>query len=169
MFCSQDCMEEAKKNFHHSKITLRCIDFTQRILLEALNICDGSFDKILSLIDDPSTSNKTIFDFDWNDAKKVENQLHGLLAFSSLQLGPKNDELSNVDTHPVLNIFNYEREKEIAKAFMTRIARILTVNCYSLDYPYSDPIAFNNSLNKDVLIIKEVSISSNTDWRNEFR
>ena len=134
MFCSQDCMEEATKNFHQSEITLRCIDFTQRILLEALNICDGSFDKLLSLIEDPSTATKTIFDFDWNDEKNVKNQLHGLLAFNSLQLGPVNDELSYVETHPVLNIFKSEREKEIAKSFMTRIARILTVNCYSLDW-----------------------------------
>lgn len=145
-------MEEATKNFHQAEVTLRCIDFTQRILLEALIICDGNYDKLLSLIDDPSTATKTIFDFDWNDTKNVKNQLHGLLAFNSLQLGPINDELSYVETHPVLNLFHSEREKIIAKAFMTRIARILTVNCYSLEWwapeKQDDDDSFLTSSNK---------------------
>lgn len=134
MFCSQDCTQEATRNFHQAEVALRCIDFTQKILLEALKICDGSFDKLLSLIDDPTTANQTVFDFDWNDEKNVKNQLHGLLAFNSLQLGPISDDLSFVDTHPVLSIFTNEREREIARAFMVRVARILTVNCYSLDW-----------------------------------
>lgn len=127
-------MEEATKVFHRAEVSLRCVDFTQRILLETLNICDGSFEKLLSLVEDPAMSSKTIFDFDWNDDTNVKNKLHGLLAFNSLQLGPINDELSYVGTHPVLNLFSSDREKEIAKLFMTRIARILTVNCYSLEW-----------------------------------
>lgn len=127
-------MREATKNFHQAEVNLRCIDFTQRILLEALNICDGSFDKLLSLTKDPTTASQTVFDFDWNDNKNIKNRLHGLLAFNSLQLGPINDELSFIEIHPVLNLFDSEKEKEIAKAFMTRIARILSVNCYSMDW-----------------------------------
>lgn len=134
MFCSNHCRSEAMSNFHQHEVSLRCIDFTQKILLEALKICDGSFDKLLSLCNDPSMSSQTFFDFDWNDEKNAKNKMHGLLAFNSLQLGPINDELDYVQTHPVLSLFETEREKEIAKAFMTRIARILTVNCYSLDW-----------------------------------
>lgn len=150
MFCSQDCMQEATKTFHQAEVILRCIDFTQRILLETLSICDGSFDKLLSLTEDPAMTTKTIFDFDWNDEKNVKNKLHGLLAFNSLQLGPISDELSYVETHPVLNLFNDEREKGIAKAFMTRVARILTVNCYSLDWwvPKRQEDSFLSSSNK---------------------
>lgn len=134
MFCSQFCCDEATKNFHQAEVSLRCIDFTQRILLEALNICNGSFEKLLTLIDDNSLATKTVFDFDWNDPNNPKNKIHSLLAFNSLQLGPINDELAYVETHPVLSLFNDEREKSIARAFMTRIARILTVNCYSLDW-----------------------------------
>lgn len=134
MFCSQSCCDEATESFHKAEVSLRCIDFTQRIFLEALNICDKSFDKLLTLIDDPSLATKTVFDFDWNDLKNPKRKMHSLIAFNSLQLGPINDELAYVETHPVLNLLSCEREKSIAKAFMTRIARILTVNCYSLDW-----------------------------------
>lgn len=134
MFCSNFCKNEALRNFHQQEVTLRCIDFTQKILLEALQICDGSFDKLLSLCEDPCLSSQTFFEFDWNDSKNVKNKLHGLLAFNSLQLSPISDELDYVQTHPVLSLFESEREKEIAKTFMIRIARILTVNCYSLDW-----------------------------------
>jgi hypothetical protein len=102
--------------------------------LEALNICDGSFDKLQTLIDDPALGSKTVYDYDWNFASNAKNMMHGLIAFNSLQLGPINDELSYVETHPVLNLYESEREKEIAKAFMLRVARIITVNCYSLDW-----------------------------------
>lgn len=134
MFCSQQCLEQGTANFHSTEISLRCVDFTQRILLEALAICDGSFDKLSSLTTDPSTSASTVFDFDWGDSSSTKNQMHGLLAFNALQLGPVNEDLAFVENHPVLEIFKTQREKEIAKAFMTRIARILAVNCYSLDW-----------------------------------
>lgn len=133
MFCSSLCAE-AGMTFHQAEVTLRCIDFTQRILLEALSICNGSFDKLLTLIDDPTLSSKTIFDFDWNDTENIKNRMHGLLAFNSLQLGPISDDLDYCQTHPVLALFKSEREKDIGKAFMVRIARILTVNCYCLDW-----------------------------------
>lgn len=140
MFCSPYCTKRGKKVFHNAEVTLRCIDFTQRILLEALNICDGSFEKLSTFVHDPETASRTIYDFDWKDGKNVKNQMHGLLAFNALQLGPINEELEYVATHPVLNLFKSEQEKDIAREFMTRVARILTVNCYSLDWwsPKSD-------------------------------
>ena len=134
MFCSSRCAELGKKIFHEAEVTLRCIDFTQRILLEALEICDGSFDKLSTLVNDPSTASRSFFDFDWSDPDNVKHKMDGLLTFNSLQLCPVNDELDYVQTHPVLNLFKTEREKEIAKGFMTRIARILTVNSYGLDW-----------------------------------
>ena len=134
MFCSSRCAELGKKIFHEAEVTLRCIDFTQRILLEALEICDGSFDKLSTLVNDPSTASRSFFDFDWSDPDNVKHKMDGLLTFNSLQLCPVNDELDYVQTHPVLNLFKTEREKEIAKGFMTRIARILTVNSYGMDW-----------------------------------
>lgn len=134
MFCSHHCQKTAEKIFHASEVKLRCIDFTQRILLEALRICNGSFDKLSTLIEDASLATQTVYDFDWNNADNAKNRLHGLLAFNSLQLGALSDELSYVDIHPVLDLFKSEREKDIAKAFMIRVARILSVNCYSLDW-----------------------------------
>lgn len=104
------------------------------MLLEALQICDGSFDKLLTLVEDPSMASKTIFDFDWNDSESTKNRMHSLLAFNSLQLGPLSDDYSHIDTHPVLDLFKSDHEKNVAKSFMLRIARILAVNCYSLDW-----------------------------------
>lgn len=104
------------------------------MLLESLQICNGSFDKLQSLIDDPQMASQTIFDFDWNDRENVKYRMHGLLAFNALQLGPISDELAYIETHPVLDLFKSQREKEIAKGFMLRAARILAVNCYSLDW-----------------------------------
>lgn len=134
MFCSQQCLEEASKNFHEAEVRLRCIDFTQKILLEALSICSGSFDKLQTLIDDPALGSKTVFDYDWNLASNAKNKMHGLIAMNSLQLGPISDELRYVDDHPVLNLFESAREKQIGRNFMSRVGRILTVNCYSLDW-----------------------------------
>lgn len=134
MFCSQTCKNIAKENFHKTEVSLRCIEFTQKILLETLTICDGSFEKLATLNDDPSLSSQTFFDFDWSDNENVKNKVHGLLAFNALQLGPVTDELSYVENHPILETFKTDREKEIAKEFMVRVARILSVNCYSIDW-----------------------------------
>jgi hypothetical protein len=134
MFCSGLCAKIAKENFHQIEVRLRCIEFTQKILLETLKICEGNFDRLAALIDDPSTSAQTFFDFDWSDQENAKKQLHGLLAFNALQVGPMTSELSYVETHPILEIFKTKKEKEIAKAFMTRVARILSVNCYSIDW-----------------------------------
>jgi SET and MYND domain-containing protein 4 len=134
MFCSQHCFDEAKRTFHEAEVKLRCIDFTQKILLEALSICEGSFDKLQAFIDDPKLGSKTVFDYDWHDASSAKSRLRGLTVFNSLQLGPLNEELAYIETHPVLELFDDEREKRVAKAFMSRIGRILTVNCYSLDW-----------------------------------
>lgn len=134
MFCSELCKKIAKENFHQTEVRLRCIEFTQKILLEALKICEGSFEKLAALCEDPSLSTQTFFDFDWTDGENVKKELHGLLAFNALQLGPVTDELSYVEIHPILEIFKSDKEKEIAKAFMTRVARILSVNCYSIDW-----------------------------------
>jgi hypothetical protein len=124
----------AKENFHNVEIRLRCSEFTQKILLETLKICEGNFEKLEALMDDPSLSSQTFFDFDWSDEENVKKNVHGLLAFNALQVGPMTSELSYVETHPVLEIFKTDKEKEIAKAFMTRVARILSVNCYSIDW-----------------------------------
>lgn len=134
MFCSQACKIIATENFHNVEVDLRCMDFTQKILLETLKICEGNFDKVAALIEDPNLSSQTFFEFDWNDDESMKKQLHGLLAFNALQLGPITDELSYVNDHPILEIFQKEREKEIARAFMLRVARILSVNCYSIDW-----------------------------------
>lgn len=134
MFCSEHCIKEGTESFHQVEVQLRCIDFTQRMLMEALQICDGNFDKLLSFTEDPKMCSQTIFDFDWSNVGNVKNKMHGLLAFNSLQLGPLSDDFDYLDTHPVLELFKSDREKEIAKSFMVRAARILAVNCYSLDW-----------------------------------
>jgi len=147
MFCSRVCLEAAI--FHKAEVKLQCIDFTQRILLEALNICDNNFDKLQSLSDDTENSNKTIYEFDW---RNQNDDFNSLLSFNSLQLGPLTDDLDYIDTHPVLALFEAEREREIAKAFMIRVARIQSVNSYSFDWwtprqeGSNDPI--NGSANK---------------------
>jgi SET domain len=125
---------------------LRCMDFTQRILLEALKICEGNFEKLASLVEHSSLSSQTFFDFDWNDDDDWKRQLHGLLAFNALQLGPITDELSYVYSHPVLETFKSEKEKEVAIAFMLRIARILSVNCYSMDWLAPNKIGEESSI-----------------------
>lgn len=124
-------MKSATEIFHETEVKLRCLDFTQRILLEALKICGGSFDKLSSLAQDPSLASQTIFDFSWSGTK---NEMHGLLAFNSLQLGPITDDVLSMQTHPVLELFKEDSEKEIAKAFLIRCARILAVNCFSLEW-----------------------------------
>ncbi|CRK88994.1 CLUMA_CG002773, isoform A [Clunio marinus] len=134
MFCSEQCQTMATGNFHNVEVDLRSIEFAQKILLESLNICDQNVDKLKALIEDPKQSSQTVFDFDWSDKENGKFKMHGLLAFNSLQLGPITDDLDYIETHPVLDYFEYEHDREIAKAYLIRIARILSVNCYSLDW-----------------------------------
>ena len=154
MFCSQTCKNIAKENFHETEVSLRCIEFTQKILLEALKICDGSFEKLATLNDDPSLSSQTFFDFDWSDNENVKNRVHGLLAFNALQLGPVTGELSYVENHPILEIFKTDSDKKIAKEFMVRVARILSVNCYSIDWLTPKKIDDESSVLEDTTKMK---------------
>lgn len=146
MFCSEECRKVAHKIFHRHEINLRTQEFTQRILLESLDICEWSFEKLSELIENPEMSSKTAYDFDWRNVDNVKNRMHSLRSFNGLQVGPITDDLEFIETHPILEIFNTENEKEIVKNFMRRISRILSVNCYSLDWMMPDSTDGNSLL-----------------------
>lgn len=117
---------------------MRTTEFTQRILLESLDICEWNFVKLNDLMENPEMSSRTAYDFDWNDIDNFKNRMHSLLSFNALQVGPITDDLEFIETHPILDIFNNENERKIAKKFMKRASRILSVNCYSLDWLLPD-------------------------------
>lgn len=132
MFCSQKCLNEANEIYHENEVNMNCIEFTQRILFQALHICDNNFVKLQAVMNEANENPKLIFDFDWNDnnsRKKIEQ----LTAFCSLQMGP-NVETSFIDELPILATIKLPKDKEIAREFLTRAARIVAVNCYSLEW-----------------------------------
>lgn len=134
MFCSTGCMEMATKTYLHAEWKCGMIDINQRVLYESLAICGGSFDKLQQLIDDPELSRRTIFDFDFNDTKDGTIKYKLLLAFNALAISPVMESMDFIETHPVLNLIQDERHKEIAKRFMQRVFRILYINTLGLDW-----------------------------------
>lgn len=134
MFCSEICKTEAFKIYHRHEINLRAMEFTQRILLESLAICDGSFEKLDEIMNSGTLMSKTVFDFNWNDAKCSNTDHWKLISFTSLQEGPDSNEFDWIETHSILGEFSSSKEKNIARRFLKKTARILSVNCYSLDY-----------------------------------
>lgn len=134
MFCSEDCKMVANNIYHHNETDSRVMEFTQRILLESLDICKGNFEKINEIMENEALSSKTAFDFDWSDVNRVETKMNKLLSFNALQVGPDSAEFDWINFHPILNLFQLDSEKAIALRFMKRAARILAVNCYSLEW-----------------------------------
>lgn len=134
MFCSNECMETATKNFFAVELLLTSRNFVQQMFYEALAICGGSFDKMQELIDDPDLSMKTVFDFDLSDPNDPLYKYRLLLAFHSLTEGPMIADMESIKHFPMLKLLKNDRERNIAKAFTLRIFRILSVNSLGLDW-----------------------------------
>lgn len=111
-------------------------DIKQRMLFEALAVCGGSFAKLKELMEDKELSNKTIFDFDLSNPKDPLYRYNLLLTVNSLaQVASVSDEvLRYLSIHPVLDTIENESDKEIAKEFLKRCFRILTVNSFGIEW-----------------------------------
>jgi SET domain len=134
MFCSVDCEKSATQKFFQAELDSKMRDLNHRILYEALDICDGSFEKLEQLLKDPKLSRKTIFDFDLSNPTDLLLRYHQLLAFNSLLPGPATVEMDFINDHPVLNLLKTEDERRIAIVFMKRTFRILEYNCIGLNW-----------------------------------
>lgn len=136
MFCSNECIEVATKTFLRAENESKMHDIKQRMLFEALAICNGSFDKLQQLMDATDLRKKTIFDFDLsnpNDIFYKYNLLTSIMSFS--QIASVSDEVVRyLSHHPVLDKIENEDEKEIAKKFLLRCFRILTVNSFGIEW-----------------------------------
>lgn len=133
MFCSKMCLEIAMKNFFKMELDTNMRDINQRMFSEALIIC-GSFGKLKNLIEDPELSTKTIFDFDFSNPNDPLYKYNMLLAFHGLSPGPILEDMEYIKNHPLLIMLKNEDERNIAKAFMLRVFRILTINSLGLDW-----------------------------------
>lgn len=121
--------------FHFIEWNLKRSDMFQRILFEALNICDGKFGLLEQLMVDPELSSKTVFDFDWSDPNDRLYKYRSLLVINGLMPGPRDQEMKQIiQQHLVLGHLKNEDEKEIAANFMQRISRIITWNCVGFDW-----------------------------------
>lgn len=111
-------------------------DIKQRMLFEALAICGGSFDRLEKFLTDPELSNKTIFDFDLSDPKDPSYREKLLISINSLvQVSSVSDEVRRyMNNHPVLDLLQTEHHREIAKTFLLRAFRILTVNSFGIEF-----------------------------------
>jgi hypothetical protein len=133
MFCSKDCKDTADKGFLKAEFAIKFADFNHRILNEALDTVDGSFEKLNLLLNDPELSNKTIFDFDFTDVNNPRHNYFKLLAFNGLFKGPFVRDMHYIESHPCLELLNHE-EKEIAKKFLLQTFKILTMNQFGLEW-----------------------------------
>lgn len=134
MFCSEKCESYANEVYHKQEVNLRTMEFIQKILLESVYICDGSYEKLRKIVDNKELQSKTVFDFDWCKQKnESDKRLDKFISFNALQVGPDSFEHDWIDSHPVLDTLSDE-QKCIAKMFLRRVSRILSVNCYALDW-----------------------------------
>lgn len=152
MFCSNECIEAATKTFFHAENNLKIHDIKQRMLFEALAICDGSFDKLKQLMDDSVLTKKNIFDFDLsnpNDSLYKYKQLMAIISLS--QIPSVSDEvIKYLSHHPVLDSLT-SNEMEIAKAFLLHCYRILTVNSFGIEWVIP---ASPKDVNKNQIVTK---------------
>lgn len=136
MFCSKECIEVATKTFFHAENKLKMHDIKQRMLFEALAICGGSFDKLKQLMDASDLGNKSIFDFDLTDPNDPHYKYNLLMSIMSLsQIATVSTEVATyLSHHPVLESIKNEADKAIAKRFLLRCFRILTVNSFGIEW-----------------------------------
>lgn len=133
MFCSTECQRSATQQFFQAELDSNMRDINQRILYEALAICDGSFEKLKRLFTCPKLA-KTIFDFDLSDPADPLYRYHQLQAFLSLFPNPVFDEMEFIEDHPVLNLLKNDEEREVAINFMQTTFRILEFNSMGLNW-----------------------------------
>lgn len=136
MFCSNECIDVATKTFFHAENESKMHDIKQRMLFEALDICGGSFDKLKQLMDATDLGKKTIFDYDLsnpNDSLYKYNLLTSIMSLSQISSMP-NGVLTYLSHHPVLDTIKNEDDKEIARNFLLRCFRILTVNSFGIEW-----------------------------------
>jgi SET domain len=138
MFCSEECKAAAMKSFFEIELATKYRDINQRRLYEALQICDGNFDKLKQLNDDPELKAKTIFDFDFSDPNDPLFKYNQLLAYNGLKLGPKIPELKMMQNHPILQLMRNDRERNIAMKYLERTLLIMSVNSDGLDWKTAD-------------------------------
>lgn len=165
MFCSKDCLETAKKTFLQYEWECRTDDVNHRVFREALAFCDGSFDKLNQLFEDPELSRKTIFDFDLSDEKDTMHNYHLLLAFNGLFEGPFHRDMEYIKHSPGLNFLKKPKEKEIAQAFMLRTFKILTMNSFGIEWHSRGHN--NESIASTMLLfggLMNMSCLPNVDW-----
>lgn len=148
MFCSKACMETATATFLQAENDSKMHDIKQRMLFEALAICEGSFDKLGELMTDPELSNKTIFDFDLSDPEGSQYKYNLLVAINSLAQTStaSNEVVRYLSNHPILDLLSCKKDKDIAKAFLLRSYRILTNNSFGIEWVVP---AKPGDLNKD--------------------
>lgn len=154
MFCSKECIDVATKTFVHAENQLKMHDIKQRMLFEALAICGGSFTKLKQLMDATDLTQNTVFDFDLSNPKDPLYKYNLLMSIMSLsQVATVSKEVvSYLSHHPVLDSINDEADKEIAKVFLLRCFRILTVNSFGVEWVVP---ARPRDYTKDTIITKQ--------------
>ncbi len=136
MFCSEECIDVATNTFFHADYKLKMHDIKQRMLIESLAICGGSFNKLKQLMDATDLRKQTVFDFDLtnpNDPLYKYNLLTTIMSLSQIAT-VSNEVVRYLSHHPILDWINDEADKEIAKRFLLRCFRILTVNSFGIEF-----------------------------------
>lgn len=129
-------------------------DIKQRMLFESLAICGGSFDKLKQLMKETDLKRSTIFDFNLNDPNDPSYKYNLLATICSLTQvqSVSNEVVRYLSHHPVLDLIKNDNEKEIARDFLLRSFRILTVNSFGIEWVV--PIRYPHDTNKDTIVTK---------------
>lgn len=122
MYCSQECKEFADKNFHNYEckiigVLLKAgvMQMTLRVFFQALNIFDGSIDKLEAFLSEYEHSNASVYDFDFsNDNDEQTKAKSSLISMFCLA---RNNRASN--DHLPAEIFVLHPSVEIRKIWQT--------------------------------------------------
>lgn len=126
----------ATKTFLQAENDSKLHDIKQRMLFEALAICGESFDELKKLMNEAEAKRMTIFDYDLSDPSDPLYKRNLLMTIMSLtsHSSVKKDIVRYIERHPVLDRFEDPKEKEIAKDFLLRAFKILTVNSFGVEW-----------------------------------
>jgi SET and MYND domain-containing protein 4 len=81
MFCSTACMQKAEENFHNFECEIieilhksGIMQMAMRVFLQALNMFDGSVEKLEKFLENYEKSSTSVFDFNFSATQKDEKE-----------------------------------------------------------------------------------------------
>lgn len=141
MFCSPSCLYTASKGFHQYECQLLNPlketgnwRFALRCFFDALTICDGKIENLISLMAEADETSPTVFNFDFSNLKNpdyAKNQLRCMLSLERKVSVKLKDFSSIFHQHPKLADI-YSTHGDFVSKFLQRMLQVEILNFHGI-------------------------------------